>query len=107
GSNDTIQFDPTAFGSTQQTILLGGSELLLTSSVSIAGPGAGLLAISGNGQSRVFEVAAGASDTISGLTVENGAAAVGGGGGILNFGNLNISGCMLSGNSAIAGGALF
>src|SRR5262249_15148153 len=56
GSNDTIQFDPGLFGAPPQMITLGGSELLLTSSVTIAGPGAGQLAVSGNGQSRVLSV---------------------------------------------------
>src|SRR5437868_14530961 len=45
--NDTIQFASSLFGSTQQTITLGGSDLLLSSSVTIAGPGAANLAISG------------------------------------------------------------
>jgi predicted outer membrane repeat protein len=97
-----IGFDPSVFGSTPQLITLGGSELLLSSSnVTITGPGAALLAISGNGQSRVFEVAATADASLSGLTVENGAVSDMNGGGILNSGVLSVSGCTISGNRAI------
>jgi hypothetical protein len=106
GSNDTIQFDPSLFVS-QQTITLGGSELLLSSSVIINGPGLGdLLVISGNNASRVFEVASGANVTLSGLIVQNGTA--GAGGGISNTGTLTISDCTVSQNFAgQIGGGIF
>src|SRR5262249_57836874 len=84
GSNDTIQFDPSLTASAPQTITLGGSELLLSRSVTITGPGASLLAISGNNASRVFEVASGTTDTISGLTIEKGSNGFGGAG-IINY----------------------
>jgi hypothetical protein len=101
-AGSVIGFDPSVFGSTPQTITLGGSELLLSSSnVTITGPGAALLAISGNGQSRVFEVAATVDASVSGLTVEDGAASAMNGGGILNGGVLTVSGCTISGNRAI------
>jgi uncharacterized repeat protein (TIGR01451 family) len=45
GSNDTIQFEPSLFGSTQQSITLTGGALDLIANVSIAGPGADKLAI--------------------------------------------------------------
>ncbi len=53
----TITFDSTQF-STPQTITLTGGQLSLTHSATttITGPGANLLSISGNLQSRVFEV---------------------------------------------------
>src|SRR5262249_50030249 len=56
GTNDTIQF---AAGPAQ-TITLNGSELLLSTNMTVAGPGSALLAINGNAASRVFEVASGA-----------------------------------------------
>jgi hypothetical protein len=59
GSNDTIQFDSTLFGATQQTITLGGSELLLSQRVTLNGPGSGQLAVSGNHASSVFSIATG------------------------------------------------
>jgi hypothetical protein len=97
GSNDTIQFDPSLLAPTQQTITLSGSELLLGQSVSINGPGASQLAISGQNLSRVFEVAARATDTISGLTIEKGVDA-NYAGGISNRGTLTLSGCTVTGN---------
>jgi hypothetical protein len=109
-TRDEIDFDiPGLSSSTPGTITLGGSELLLTNSVIIAGPGAGLLAISGNEQSRVLEVAAGVNDTISGLTIENGLAPWSSGG-VVNKGNLTLSNCTLSGNSCsneFSAGAIF
>jgi hypothetical protein len=72
GSDDTIQFDPSLFGGTQQTITLGGSELLLSQSVTIAGPGSGSLAVSGNGQSGVFDIENGATVNLFDLTITGG-----------------------------------
>ena len=72
GSNDTIQFDPSLFTSTLQTITLGGSELSLLRDMSIIGPGASQLAVSGNNVSRVFRIAGFTqppSVAISGLTI--------------------------------------
>jgi hypothetical protein len=105
-NGDTIVFAPTLDG---QTIWLNDSELDITKSLTIQGPGAGQLTIDGRGPygSRVFEVAAKTSVTLSGLTITDGSGlAVHGarhlndheGGGILNFGTLTISSCTISGN---------
>jgi hypothetical protein len=102
-SNDTIVFGPSLSG---QTINLTSGELLIQKNLTIAGPGAGQLAISGGGASRVFEVSSkqGLKEqvTLSGLTICNGHASNFGidGGGILNLGTLTVSGCILSGNTA-------
>jgi hypothetical protein len=64
---DTIVFAPGL-----QTITLSGQELEINKNLTIQGPGANLLAIDGNRQSRVFQVDAGANVTISGLTIEDG-----------------------------------
>jgi hypothetical protein len=99
-SNDTLVFAPSLNG---QTITLAkGSELLLNKNLTIAGPGAGALTISGNHASRVFEVAAGMQVNLSGLTLSNGLAAGANGGGILVDAGavLNLSDSTLSGNSA-------
>src|SRR4051812_25712027 len=45
---DTIQFDPAVTG----TITLAGAELVVAKTLTIAGPGAANLAISGNAKSR-------------------------------------------------------
>lgn len=70
---DTIVFDGAVFGSTPQTITLTSGQLLLNSNaaVTITGPGAGLLSISGNNTSRVFfnNSAVAATAEVSGLTI--------------------------------------
>ena len=74
------------------------------------------LTIAGNGDSlqrnskspafRLFDVATGASLTLTNLTIQNGLAS-GAGGGILNNGTLSVSGCTVSGNSAGSGGGIW
>ncbi len=58
---DTITFDPTVFA-TSKTITLTSGELVITDSVTVTGPTA-MPTISGNGSSRVFNLA-----TVTGLT---------------------------------------
>src|SRR5262249_35005295 len=66
--DDTIDFAPKLSG----TITLTSGELLVNNSVTINGPGAGKLSISGNDASRVFDIAAGFDVTISSLTITHG-----------------------------------
>src|SRR5919197_610972 len=71
GSNDTIQFSlPTG----PQTITLTGGALSLTRNVTITGPGAANLTLSGNHANRAFRVFAGLTVTLSGLTIADGSA---------------------------------
>jgi CSLREA domain-containing protein len=107
----TITFDPTVFA-TAQTITLGGSDLLILHAMTITGPGADKLTISGNNQSRIFTVnTADGLNTISGLTVTggNGASSVlqRFGGGICNLGDLLLVDCTITGNSALRGGGVY
>jgi hypothetical protein len=108
-NGDTITFAPSLAG---QTITLSTGELLIKQSITITGPGAGQLAVSGDNASRVFEVSKNATVALSGLTISNGyvvAAAtksgldttIGDGAGILNHGVLTVSGTTLSRNTAI------
>jgi hypothetical protein len=99
-SGDQIVFSPALNG---QTITLTSGELLLNKNLTITGPGAGLLTISGNQASRVFEVAGSATDFISGLTITSGRATPAGGG-ILNAGTLTLSNATVSGNLVHGGG---
>jgi hypothetical protein len=93
---DTIVFDPSLVG---QTITLTSGELVLSHSLDIEGSGAGLLTISGNNQSRVFDVNnSGATVTIAGLTITHGLAD--NGGGIQNVGTLTLTACTISNNQA-------
>ena len=118
--NASIVFAPSLDG---QTITLTSGELDITTGVTIQGPGAGQLTISGGNHSRVFEVDASAPVVLSGLTVSGGDGyAVSGlayphdgdGGGILNLSTLTLSGCVVSGNSvnglgspALCGGGIY
>ena len=98
-SGDTIVFDPNLFKTGPATSTLTTGELLVSTNLTITGPGAGQLTISGNNTSRVFEVASGVQVGMSGLTISNGQG-VYYGGGIYNRGTLTISDCTVSGNSA-------
>src|SRR5262249_28991554 len=86
------------------TIALTGGELDITDDLTINGPGADRLAVSGGNASRVFKVEAGEAVRISGLTIAEGNAGSGNGGGLDNFGALTVSNVVFSGNSATDGG---
>jgi hypothetical protein len=121
---DTINFAPSLNG---QTITLTSGDLVLNKSLTIQGPGAGQLAISGGltwwgprhnvpifgNSSRVFEVeGSGTNVTLSGLTITDGSSHggfdVGEGGAILNYySNLTVSGCTVSNNWAYNGGGIY
>jgi hypothetical protein len=116
-SGDTIVFSPKLFRSGRTaTITLTSGELDLTKNLTIQGPGAAELTISGYSPAqrrggistdvRVFEVAPDTTVTLNGLTIAHGFAD--NGGGILNQGTLTISGCTVSGNSSVyEGGGIF
>jgi len=87
-------------------ITLASGELIVTKGISINGPGAGNLTISGGSTSRVFTVMP--DDTaivdIAGLTISDGmpqdTAADGGGGLLIYGGKVNISKCVIYNNDA-------
>jgi CSLREA domain-containing protein len=91
---DTINFSP-LFDS-QQTIVLNGTNLVFSSDVTLQGPGQNLLTISGNQLSRVFLIPASLSVGIRHLSVTNGFAATGSGGGIAAAGNLELQNVSIS-----------
>jgi len=83
------------------TITLTGGELSIDKNLTISGPGASNLTIqrsAASGDFRIFNVTAGATVAISGLTVSNGRADLGGG--IHNQGSLTLNECMIAGNFA-------
>lgn len=96
------------------TITLTNGELLIGNSLSVLGPCANHLTISGNDSSRVFNIPAGVIANLSGLTIAHGSAVVPNyGGGIQNNGTLTLTNCVLTANSATttngsdnAGGAI-
>jgi CSLREA domain-containing protein len=55
---DTIEFAPSLTAAGPATILLSQGELAITDSLTIDGPGADLLAIDAQQQSRIFDIAA-------------------------------------------------
>jgi hypothetical protein len=81
------------------TITLTGGPLNLTQDVTIAGPGADALTISGNQTFEVFQIGAAATVTISSLTIAQGSSA-NLGGGIYNDGTLTLSNTIITGNFA-------
>ena len=85
-----------------QTITLNGDNgpLVLNKDLTIRGPGAARLTISGNNATEVFSIDAGATDTITGLTIADGNADGIGGGGIDNEGTLTLDDSTLSDNHA-------
>jgi len=100
-----IGFDPTAFAS-PQTINLGSALPDITGSVDVIGTGANRLTVRRNSVDpySVFTIGAGASASLSGLTVANGQASDSGvGGGIYNEGVLTLARMAIEGNQAPSG----
>ncbi len=110
---DIISFDPLVFA-LPQTILLTSGVLTPTEDLSISGPGAGLLTLSGNGTTRLLESSA-IDLVVDGITLSGGNGAgnlnTGHGGAIYQAGgNLVLIDSVLSGNACQAlgtGGAVY
>jgi len=98
-ANDGDTIDATGVSG---TISLTSGELQINHNVTINGPGAGNLAVDGNGTFRVLENFA-SNVTFSGFTITNGLPFTGdnnGGGGILNHGGLTLSDSSILNNNA-------
>jgi hypothetical protein len=95
-SGDTIVFAPSLNG---QTITLTSGYLAISKNLTIQGPGASLLTISGNHLSQVFHVTGAQPVVLSGLTISNAL-----GCGISNVSTLTVSQCTLSGNGGLLSG---
>ncbi|MBB5038371.1 beta strand repeat-containing protein [Prosthecobacter dejongeii] len=105
GGNPTVTFDAAAFA-TPQVITLATS-LSVTTSMTVQGPGAGLVTISGNNSVRVWVVSGGVSFTLRDATVSNGSA--NGGAGLLvgSTCHLTLFQCVISNNvSGATGGGI-
>jgi hypothetical protein len=99
-SGDTIRID------VQGVIFLdtspGMGTLRITKDTTIQGPGRDLLAVDGQDQVTVFEVASGVYASFSGLTIRNGNAQTAAGGGILNSGGtVKVTDSLLTGNRTV------
>lgn len=97
---DTITFANNVIG----TITLTNGTLTINNDVTIQGPGAELLTISGNNTVAVFTIYAAGSVSISGLVIANGNSATSGGGILNNSGTLTVSNCAFFANNTTAGG---
>ncbi|WP_341531797.1 choice-of-anchor Q domain-containing protein (plasmid) [Nostoc sp. UHCC 0302] len=108
---DLLNFNGVFADSIADTITLGGSSLTITDDLTINGTGANLLTVSGNNNSRVFEINSGTTAEIVGLTIANGYIFEDfpGGAGILNSGTLTLSNSIVNGNIAesASGGGIF
>jgi hypothetical protein len=95
---DTIDFADGLHG----TIALASGQLGITDDLTIDGPGADQLAVSGSHRSRVFALSGGVTVSLAGLTITDGRV-VGtseSGGGIYNLGTLTVTNSTITGNSA-------
>jgi hypothetical protein len=102
---DTITFGPNVTGS----IVLTSGELPIGTNLTVNGPGAKVLTISGNNASRVFHITGGSS-VISGLRIANGNTSGAGGGILVDAGTLNLTGCTVAAcyaGYAVGGGGIF
>ncbi len=107
-NNDTIEFSVTG------TITLASALPPITASMTIAGPGANQLTVSGANAYSIFAVGTSTSPTvsISGLTIANG---IGygspgdtfGGGLLVDNGSVTVDRCTFFGNTAFGGGAIY
>ncbi|HXP89224.1 MAG TPA: choice-of-anchor Q domain-containing protein [Bryobacteraceae bacterium] len=104
-AGDTIYFNPKAI-QLPATITLT-STLFINQSLTILGPGASLLSISGGHAVGVIYIGPARVVSLSGVTIQNGNAYPGAGGGIFNDGALTLSNSILSGNNAAIGGAIY
>ncbi|MFB2935939.1 choice-of-anchor Q domain-containing protein [Aerosakkonemataceae cyanobacterium BLCC-F154] len=107
---ETITFEGEVFtDNIPDTITLTSGELPITDSLIIQGLGESNLVVSGNNNSRVFNVDDGNNSqinvTLDGLTIRDGNT-TGNGGGIFNRENLTISNSAVSNNTAVNGGGI-
>ncbi|GAB4581417.1 MAG: hypothetical protein Fur0022_41640 [Anaerolineales bacterium] len=99
---DTIGFTSAVLG---QTITLSGSEITLSSNMTISADVEGLI-ISGNNASRIFTVNSGSNVTLTNLRITDGNV-TGNGGGIQNLGTLTINNSTIDSNQAtVVGGGV-
>jgi CSLREA domain-containing protein len=109
----TITFDPQLTSGGPATITLLTGQLVIDKSLAIAGPGAKSLTVARSAAAplfRNFAVAAGTTVGLSNFSISNGqtnALLDGGGGGVLNGGNLTVHMVTFSGNQGgTSGGAI-
>jgi len=98
----TITFAPDVTG----TINLIQGELVIGKALTITGPGARRLAVSGNDLRGVFDINRVGPVNLEGLTITGGRLDGSEGGGIFNAGTLILIRCTVTGNRAVDGGGI-
>lgn len=109
GAGSSSDSDTISLTGVTGTITLGSALPEIKSEMSINGPGASLLTVSGNNSVRVFSLRLLTVGTVnfSGLTIANGRINdVGGGIYTQNSGNVNVTDCTINNNFAILGGGV-
>ena len=101
-SGDTVTFASSLSGA---TIALSRT-LRIFENLTITGLGATSITVSGNNSVEDFFVYTGVTASISNMTIANGNAGGGSGGGVDNLGTLTLTNCVLSANTAELGGGV-
>ena len=96
---DYIRFAPALFADGPATIYMNGTAFTIADDTLVLGPGADLLTLDAQDQSRVFEIGPSASATIVGLNVTHGYTADSGGG-IFSEGILKLVNCRIIANES-------
>lgn len=96
----TVDFQPDLAG----TIALTTAELTVAKNLTISGPGAEVITVSGINARRVFTITASSTVTLSGLTIADGrvSGTAVAGGGIVNSGTLSLIACTVRDNSVFS-----
>jgi hypothetical protein len=81
--------------------------IIHTGDLTITGAGADTTSVNGGDAGRVFQVNSGITATLSALTIEDGNAGSGNGGGLLNMGKAILDGVRLTGNNARHGAGIY
>jgi len=102
-SGDTIVFDPALSG---DTVILTSGEIVIDKNLAILGLDDDSTLISGNNNSRIFNIKAGDTVSIEDMTLAAGMTADSGGA-IYSSGTLSVNTCVFRNNSSASGGAVY
>jgi hypothetical protein len=104
GTSNTIVFKPGLHGVAE--VLSTYGPLTITNNLTITGPGVSKIGITGLKASELFSINT-SRVSISGLTMIDGKLTSGNGGAIYSRGPLTINNCVISGCTAVKGGAIY
>jgi hypothetical protein len=102
---EVISFDQSGWTDGEIDLSSTWGELVITSDVTIEGPGANQLIIDAQNNHRVFNVNSGTTVTLEGVRITGGSAVSGSG--IYSTGNLSLIGVQVDGNTAATAAGIF